>query len=70
MFNNDHNTYDEVIAILMRATECCRDEAYVETWEIDHFGSCVVHRAGKEECEEAATVISSIGLRVEVDEDA
>lgn len=66
VFNNDVNTYDEVITVLMFATACDAEEAYIEAWEIDHFGSCIVHRADENECRGAADVITTIGIAVEV----
>ncbi len=69
VYDNDYNTYEEVIQILQLATGCSREEAFCEAWEIDHYGSCVVHRAGRGECEKAARVIATIGIRVEVTED-
>lgn len=66
-FNNDYNTFAEVIEILIIATGCTREEAEIETWEIDRFGSCVVHRADRAECERVAEIISSIGVRTEVE---
>ncbi len=66
VYNNEYNTYDEVIMILMIATECTPDEAYIETWEIDKLGSSVVHISGEEECQRVAQVISTIGIRAEV----
>jgi ATP-dependent Clp protease adaptor protein ClpS len=69
VFNNETNTYEEVITILMLATGCDVEEAYIETWEIDHLGQSVVHIADKTECEEVAKVIAKIGIRTEVEED-
>ena len=69
VYNNEHNTYDEVMMILMVATECDADEAYMETWEIDHLGKSVVHRACEEDCKSVADVIASIGIEVAVTED-
>jgi ATP-dependent Clp protease adapter protein ClpS len=66
VYNNEHNTYDEVMMILMVATHCNEEEAYIETWEIDHLGKSVVHVAGQEECETVASVIRQIGIQVEV----
>jgi ATP-dependent Clp protease adapter protein ClpS len=66
VFNNEHNTYDEVIMILMIATQCSLQEAEIETWEIDHLGKSVVHHGGQDECEKIATVIRQIGIKVEV----
>lgn len=66
VFNNETNTYDEVMVVLMVATGCCADEAYMETWEIDHLGASVVHHANEQECRRVAEIIATIGIRVEV----
>ena len=66
VYNNDHNTYDEVMMILMIATHCTVDEAEIETWEVDHLGKSCVHFADKDECETVARIIRQIGIEVEV----
>jgi ATP-dependent Clp protease adaptor protein ClpS len=66
VFDNDINTYDEVIMILMAATGCSAQEAYIEAWEIDHLGQSVVHHSTEDECKIAASIIAEIGIRVEV----
>lgn len=65
VYNNEKNTYEEVITVLMLATNCTEEEAYIETWEIDHYGQCVVHRSDESECRGAAQVIAVIGIKVE-----
>jgi hypothetical protein len=65
VFDNDVNTYDQVMLVLMRATQCTSEEAYIEAWEIDHYGKCVVHKAGENECKRAAEIIATIGIKVE-----
>lgn len=69
VFNNEVNTYEEVISILLIATRCTPEEAFIETWEIDHLGKSVVHQGGEKECRSAADVIATIGIKVEVSED-
>lgn len=66
VFNNDSNTWDEVIDILMKATACSEEEAEIETWEIDNLGKSVVHYGSETECETVAGVIRQIGIQVEV----
>ncbi len=66
IYNNDHTNMDDVIDILMRATHCDAEEAYIETWEAHTFGKAPVHFGGREVCDEAAAVISSIGVKAEV----
>lgn len=68
VFNNNHNTYDEVIMILQVATGCGADEAYMEAWEIDHMGCSVVHQGGEAECKDVAKIIATIGIKVEATE--
>ncbi len=66
IFNNETNTFDEVIEILMRATGCGLDEAYMETWEAHHYGKAPVHFATRTECEIVASMIATIGVRTQV----
>jgi len=66
VYDNDYNTFDEVISILMQATGCSVQEASMETWEIHHLGKSVVHHGSRAECERAARIIATIGIRVEV----
>ena len=69
VFDNDYNSYEQVMAILMIATACTAEEAYTEAWEIDHLGKSVVHYASEKECREAAEVICKIGIKVTVSEE-
>jgi ATP-dependent Clp protease adapter protein ClpS len=66
VYNNEINTWDEVVFILMLATKCTEEEADIETWEIDNLGKSVVHCGGNDECEAIAVVIRQIGIEVEV----
>lgn len=66
VYDNDHNTFEEVEAILQMATGCSRQEAEMETWEIHNLGKSVVHHGSQQECERAAAIIRTIGIRVEV----
>ena len=69
VYNNDYNTYEEVIAILIVATGCNMEEAEIEAWEIDHLGRSVVHHGQEKHCRHAAEIIGKIGNRVEVSEE-
>ena len=66
LFNDDFTPMDDVVEILMTATECSVNEAYTEMWEAHHFGKAPVHFASVEECHRVAAVIGSIGLKTEV----
>lgn len=66
VFDNEINTYEEVIEVLIMATGCCREEAYCEAWEIDHFGKSDVHFGGHDECQCVASLVATIGIEVAV----
>ena len=66
IYNNDHNSVDEVVAILIYATGCDIQEAMIETLEADTFGKASVHFAPKPECQLVAGVIAGIGVKAEV----
>lgn len=66
VYDNDYNSVEQVILVLMKATGCSLREAEMETWEIHNLGKSVVHHGEKEECDKAANIIAQIGIRVEV----
>ncbi|MCU0316739.1 MAG: ATP-dependent Clp protease adaptor ClpS [Fimbriimonadaceae bacterium] len=66
IFNNDTTEMDDVVCILMEATGCDVEEAYIEMWEAHHFGKAPVHFDGKEECERAAKIINRVGVETVV----
>ncbi len=66
IYNNDYNTFDEVIQAIMQATGCSFQEAYIETWEAHTFGKAPIHFASQEECLRVARVVSKIGVKTEV----
>ncbi|RYG35847.1 hypothetical protein EON81_11505 [bacterium] len=64
--NNESNSVDEVMMILILATGCDEDEAFMEMWEAHTFGKAACHFGSQEECQEVAEVISRIGVQTEV----
>ncbi len=66
VYDNDANTFEEVIFILMLATGCTQAEAEIEAWEVHHLGKSVVHHGPEQNCRKAAEIIATIGIRVEV----
>lgn len=66
IFNNEHNSMDEVVDVLLRATGCGMEEAEIEMWEAHTYGKAPVHFASREECEQAARVIERVGIRTQV----
>ena len=67
VFDNDFNTFDQVIGILQKATGCSLEEAQMETWEVHHLGRSIVHHADQEECQRVAAIIRTIGIQVAVE---
>lgn len=66
IFNNETNSFDEVIDAIMIATSCGLDEARIETWEAHTYGQAAVHFDSEAECMRVASMISTIGVRTEV----
>lgn len=71
VLNNDHNSFDEVIAILMKAVPgLVLMDAIGLTYEIHLTGAAVVFTGDVEEAETCAGVIRAIGIKVSVEPDA
>ncbi|MDQ7783160.1 MAG: ATP-dependent Clp protease adaptor ClpS [Desulfomonilaceae bacterium] len=66
IIDNDYNTYQEVMDITMLALGIDPAQAFSVAWEVDHRGHCVVAHAPREQAEELANVIRSIGIEVQV----
>ncbi len=69
VYDNERNTMEQVISVLVDATGCTLDEAEMETWEVHFLGRSTVHHGRQEECERVADVIRRIGIRVTVTEE-
>lgn len=66
IIDNDYNTYQEVMQITMIALGLDEEQAFTVAWEVDHYGSCVVAVASREEAEGIADMIRVIGIEVQV----
>jgi hypothetical protein len=66
ILNNETNSMDEVIAVLVAATGCTIEEAAIEAWEAHTYGKASVHFASKPDCAVAASIIESIGVATNV----
>lgn len=66
IYNDDHTPYEAVVEVLVRATGCSRGEAEMETWEAHHYGKAPVHFGSQRDCQGAADVIGTIGVKAEV----
>jgi ATP-dependent Clp protease adapter protein ClpS len=66
IFNNETNSFEEVVETIAYATCCTMDEAYCETWEAHHYGKAAIHFGSQEVCCAVASIVSNIGVRTEV----
>lgn len=69
VFNNETNTFDQVIGILLMATRCTPAEAIQKTQEIHENGEAVVFISDEITCNKVAHIISSIGLVTQVEKE-
>jgi ATP-dependent Clp protease adaptor protein ClpS len=68
--DNDFNTFDEVIKILMKAVPgITYEQAVAYTYEIHTTGAAVPYTGPKERAEAVAAVIRTIGIKVTVERD-
>jgi ATP-dependent Clp protease adaptor protein ClpS len=67
LFNDDHHTFDEVIAQVQKATGCSPGEAFHITYTAHTNGQAVAYVGSKAECEQVASVLREIDLRVELE---
>jgi ATP-dependent Clp protease adaptor protein ClpS len=68
--DNDYNTFDEVIRILLKAVPgMTRSRAVALTYEIHYTGAAVPYVGPKEQAEAVAAVIRTIGIKVTVEPD-
>lgn len=66
VLDNPVNTYEEVIAVCLRALPVTAEEAFHMAHTIDQRGSCVVCVAPREQAEQVAATIRTIGIDVSV----
>ena len=68
--NNDHNTFPEVIAILLKAVPGLTPPMAIRyTYEIHQSGAAVVFRGDVDVAERCAGIIRGIGIKVTVEAD-
>lgn len=65
--DNDENTYEQVIRVVMEALGCSQAHAYAVAWEVDHTGAAVCATVEHVEAQRIAGVIRKIGIEVRVE---
>lgn len=66
VFNNDYNTFEEVIFIIQKAIHCSHEVAEHIAWEIHNKGQADVMIAPYVPALKAARLIRTIGLKVTI----
>ncbi len=64
VLDNAVNTYEEVIAVCLQALPVTAEEAFRMAYTIDQQGRCVVCVAPREQAEQTAQTIRTIGIDV------
>ncbi len=67
LFNDDYHTFEEVIAQIIKAIRCSREEAELITWEAHTKGRAIVITGELEECLRVSRVLEEIELRTQVE---
>jgi ATP-dependent Clp protease adapter protein ClpS len=68
LFNDDHHTFDAVIAQVQKATGCSPGEAFHITYTAHTKGQAVAYVGSRPDCERVARVLREIALRAELAE--
>jgi ATP-dependent Clp protease adapter protein ClpS len=68
LFNDDHHTFDEVVAQVQKATGCSPGEAFQITYVAHTNGQAVAYVGDRPQCEQVAMVLQEIDLHVELEE--
>lgn len=66
VYNNDTNTFVDVIMILCVALQIDQQRAELHAWDIHLLGSSRVYYGSSTDCESRASIINKIGIRTEV----
>ncbi len=64
MYDNDINTFEEVIQVIQKATTCSYEVAEHVAWEIHNKGQSKVMIAPFSAAYKASELISNIGIKV------
>ena len=68
LFNDDHHTFEEVVAQVILAVKCDYSNATALTTKAHVSGSAVVFTGSLERCEFVSGVLEKIGLATAVEE--
>ncbi len=67
LYNDSHNSYDNVVLWLQKSTGCSQERANSITRTAHTSGKAVAYGGSKEKCQQIAGYLRGKGLQVEVD---
>ncbi len=67
LYNDNFNSYDNVVLWLQKSTGCSQDRANDITMTAHKNGRAVCYGGDKEKCQQVASYLRGKGLQVEVD---
>jgi len=67
LFNDDYHTFEEVIAQIIKAIHCPREQAEAITWEAHTKGRAIVTSGELEECLRVSKVLEEIKLQTQIE---
>ena len=68
LFNDEHHSFEEVVAQVMLAVKCDYSRATALTMQAHTSGSTIVFTGSLERCEHVAGILEKIGLATNVEE--
>lgn len=66
LFNDDWHSFDEVIAQLIKATNCSFEKARALTFEVHVKGKAVVYSGELKECLRVSSILEEIALHTQI----
>lgn len=66
LFNDDWHTFDEVIAQIIKATNCSFEKARALTFEVHVKGKAVVFSGELNECLRVSSILEEIALHTQI----
>ncbi len=66
LFNDDWHTFDEVIAQIIKATNCSFEKARALTFEVHVKGKAVVYSGELKECLRVSSILEEIALHTQI----
>ena len=66
LYNDDHHTFDEVIAQLIKAINCSFEKARAFAFEVHVKGKAMVYSGSIESCIKVSSILEEIALHTQI----